>query len=384
MKVLHLGKYYPPYRGGMESFLADLMAGLEGQGIANAALVHGDGQQAGGQWEGAGPKILRAPSHGRLLYAPLSPRFPGYLDRAIREFAPDILHIHMPNPSAFWALGSRVARRLPWVVHWHADVLTPESSMPIRLAYRPYSVFESAMLRRAAAVIASSPDYLNASAPLAPYLDKCVVIPLGLADSRLPQPRPEQAAGAAAHWPAGCTLKILMIGRFTYYKGHRVLIDALSRVPAAAAVLVGGGETEADVAAQASRLGLADRVLFAGNVAEAELAGVLAAADVLCLPAIDRAEAFGVVLLEAMRFEKPLIASNIRGSGVPWVLDQCDCGLAVQSGDAEGLAAAIRWMADHPEQRMEMGRCGTAAYRKIFKIEAVADKVAALYRRVLA
>lgn len=383
MKVLHLGKYYPPYRGGMESFLADLMAGLEGQGIDNAALVHGVGPQTG-QWEGAGPKILRAPSYGRLLYAPVSPRFPRYLDRAIREFAPDVLHIHMPNPSAFWALRSRAARRLPWVVHWHADVLTPESSMLLRLAYRPYRLFESALLRRATVVIASSPNYLNASAPLAPYIDKCVTIPLGLADTRLPQPSQQQSARALAYWPAGCALKILMVGRFTYYKGHRVLIDALGQVPNAAVVLVGTGETEAEVVAQARRMGLTERVRFAGNAAEADLADMLAAADVLCLPAIDRAEAFGMVLLEAMRFEKPLIASNIHGSGVPWVLGQCGCGLAVEPGDAKGLATAIRWMAEHPEQRMEMGRQGAAVYRETFKIEAVAEKVAALYRRVLA
>lgn len=381
--MLHLGKYYPPYRGGMESFLADLMHGLEGQGIINVALVHSASNQ-GGVWEGDVPSILRVPSHGRLLYMPLSPEFPIYLERAIRTFSPDVLHFHLPNPSAFWALASPAARRLPWVIHWHADVLTPESTLPMRIAYQPYRIFETAMLRRADAVIASSPTYLQASQPLVPYIDKCEVIPLGIDEGRLPPASDAATRKADALWPEGAAINILMVGRFTYYKGHRSLLDALAGVPDAAAVLVGAGELHAETKAYAEQLGLTGRVRFPGGLAEDELAGLFASADVLCLPALDRAEAFGMVLIEAMRYEKALIASNIRGSGVPWVLERCGCGRSAEPGDPESLAAAIRWLIEHPEQRMEMGRQGAAVYRETFKIEAVAEKVAALYRRVLA
>ena len=367
----------------MESFLLDLMVGLEGKGIANAALVH-SANTGGGQWEGPGPEVLRVPSYGRLLYAPVSPAFPRYLDRAIWDVEPDILHFHMPNPSAFWALTSRAARQLPWVIHWHADVLTPKSSMLLRLAYRPYRRLEATMLDRAAAVIVTSPAYLNASEPLARFAGKCEVIPLGINQKRLPEVAEGAKQGAAAYWPKGAALRILMVGRFTYYKGHRTLLDALAKVPNAGGVLVGAGELRGEMMAHAARLGLMERVRFAGSVLEDQLAGMFAAADVVCLPALDRAEAFGMVLLEAMRYEKALIASNIRGSGVPWVLGQCECGLQVEPGDSESLASAMRWLSEHPEQRAEMARRGAAVYRNTFRIEAVAEKVAALYRRVLA
>lgn len=367
----------------MESFLSDLMVGLEAKGMVTAALVHSENTWRG-DWEGASPRVLRVPSYGRLLYAPLSPAFLKYLDRAIREAKPDILHFHLPNPSAFWALASREARRLPWVIHWHADVLTLQSSMRMRLAYRLYRRFETAMLRKANAVIATSPDYLQTSVPLAPFVEKCEVIPLGMADERLPVASDEARQAGIKRWPAECRLRLLMVGRFTYYKGHRILLEALAKVRQAAVVLVGAGELQEEIKAYAEHLGLADRVEFAGNVPEQELAGLLAASDVLCLPAIDRAEAFGMVLLEAMRYEKALIASNIHGSGVPWVLGQCGCGMVVEPGNADDLAAAMRWMAEHAEQREEMGRRGASVYRKTFNIEAVAEKVAALYRRVLA
>jgi len=367
----------------MENFLADLMVGLERQGISNAALVHGVTAKPG-NWEGVSSRVLRVPSYGRVLYTPLSPLFPRYLGRAIRETSPDVLHLHLPNPSAFWALASRAARRLPWIIHWHADVLTSESSAMLKIAYRPYRVLEAAMLRRAVAVIATSPDYLEASVPLAPFVAKCKVIPLGLDDGRLARAPEEAVRQAAGRWSGGCALKLLMVGRFTYYKGHRSLLDALAKVPNVSAILVGSGELRGEMEAYADQLGLTERIEFAGNVPDEELAGLLAACDALCLPAIDRAEAFGMVLLEAMRYEKPLIASNIRGSGVPWVLAQGGCGLLVEPGDAESLAGAMRWLARHPEQRKEMGRRGSVAYRGTFKIEAVAERVAALYRQILA
>ena len=73
-----------------------------------------------------GACIYRAPSYGRLLYAPVSPAFPFWLARAIREFQPDLLHLHLPNTSAFGALLVPAARRLPWVIHWHADMVSSE------------------------------------------------------------------------------------------------------------------------------------------------------------------------------------------------------------------------------------------------------------------
>ncbi len=90
--------------------------------------------------------IYRAPCYGRLLYAPISPTFPFWLARAIREFQPDLLHLHLPNTSAFWALLVPAARRLPWVIHWHADVVASTIDRRLALAYRLYRPFEQRLL----------------------------------------------------------------------------------------------------------------------------------------------------------------------------------------------------------------------------------------------
>ena len=84
----------------------------------------------------------------------------GHMWRVIRNNAPDVLHIHMPNLSAFWALLLLSARRIPWVIHWHADVEASRYRISLRLGYPHYFIFERALLERADSIIVTSPQYV--------------------------------------------------------------------------------------------------------------------------------------------------------------------------------------------------------------------------------
>ena len=152
MRILHVGKFFPPVAGGIEYFLADLLTAQQALGIEAAALVHhlGPGWRFRPAEAATAPLIYRAPCWGRLFYVPLSPAFPLWLDRAIRDFAPDLLHLHLPNTSAFSVLPLPRARRLPWVVHWHADVVASVIDRRLALAYHLYRPLEQRLLRRAA------------------------------------------------------------------------------------------------------------------------------------------------------------------------------------------------------------------------------------------
>ena len=187
VSVLHVGKYFPPHVGGMETYLRDLMVASTTLGVSSVALVHltrpglhSSEEQISAK--GAEIRITRAAIWARLLFTPLSPVFPWRLHRLIRRERPDILHLHLPNPSAFWALLLPSALRLPWVIHWQSDVLTPESSGFLKIVYRLYQPFESALLKRARSIIATSPPYLETSNALAPVKEQCEVIPLGIKD----------------------------------------------------------------------------------------------------------------------------------------------------------------------------------------------------------
>lgn len=391
MRVLHLGKYYPPFAGGMERFLADLLPALQTQGVAAAAVVHDERPfRRSPPPDPAEPlPIYRAPCHGRWLYAPISPTFPLWLNRAIREFQPDLLHLHLPNTSAFWALALPAARRLPWVIHWQSDVVASTIDRRLALAYRLYRPLEQRLLAASQAIIATSPPYLDASAALAPWRDRCQIIPLGLDPARIPEPEPAARQRAETLWgetlsSGGRTFRILAVGRLTYYKGHETLIRAAAGLPGSRVLIVGTGERRAPLDRLIQSLALRGRVSLPGFQPEADLNALLAGCDVLCLPSLERTEAFGLVLLEAMRFGKPVLVSDIAGSGTGWVVRRAGHGALVPPDDPLALAAALRALQADPAHREKLGLAGLSALREQFGIGPVAAAVIEIYRQALA
>lgn len=377
MRVLHLGKFYAPQRGGIERCTQDLAEWQAAHGDAVGVLVH----QAPGRWRGAreriaGVEVYRAGCLGEWVHAPVSPTFPHRLSRAIAEMRPDLLHLHLPNPSCFAALALPAARRLPWIVHWHADVSSATPSWQLRAAYRVYRPFEQAVLRRAAAIVATSQAYLDASAALARWRDKARVIPLGIG------PAPAVTAAAPA-WPDGDGVRLLAVGRFSRYKGFDVLIDALARLPQARLLLVGHGECAAMLRERADARGVADRVRFAGDLDDAGLLAAYAQADLFVLPSLDRGEAFGLVLLEAMRAGLATVASAIPGSGVGEVVADGVGGLLVPPGDVAALAATIARLSADAPLRQRLGASGRQRWQERFTLERSARRVRELYSACL-
>ncbi len=341
MRVLHVGKFYPPFAGGMENFLADLLPAQQALGIKVAALVHhqGPGWRAEVPPVGyPGPRVYRAPCLGRMLYVPLSPTFPWWLNRVIREFAPDLLHLHLPNTSAFAALLLPHARRIPWLVHWHADVVASVIDRRLALAYGLYRPLEQRLLSRSRSVIVTSPPYLEASQALTHWRERCTVIPLGLDSARLPP-------------------------------GVRVLI-------------LGQGEHRQRLQDLITRFGLGDRVRLTGFMSEVAVAAFLASCDLFCLPSLERTEAFGLVLLEAMRYGKAVIVSDIPGSGAPWVVQQAGNGRLFPPANAQVLAQTIAALRDDTWERQRLGQAGINALQRQFGIEAVARNILDLYETV--
>jgi len=309
------------------------------------------------------------------VYTPVSPTYPFELSRALADFAPDLLHLHLPNPSCFALLASARAQRVPWIVHWHSDIPPDAPDWRLRTGYRVYKPFEQAVLKRAAAVVATSDAYLNASVALAPWRAKARVIALGAGDVVLPPPRRDL-------WPDSDGVRWLAVGRLSHYKGFDVLLRALADVPDARLVIVGEGECANELRETAAKCGVAGRVRFAGAVDEATLLAAYASADAFVLPSLNRGEAFGLVLLEAMRARLPVVASAIEGSGIGEVVNDGDSGLLVPPGNAAALAAALARMRD-ADLRARMGARGRERFEASFTLERSAQRWLQLYQDVL-
>lgn len=384
MRILHIGKYYAPERGGIERYLQNIAEWQAAHGAAVRVLVHQRPGRRHGTSERLGNvEVQRVGCLAAPMYTPISPGYPFAFARSLKEFKPDILHLHMPNPSCFAALCSRSARRIPWVVHWHADISPDVPDWRIRAAYRVYRPFEQALLARACAIVATSPAYLDASAALARWHAKTRVVPLGIGAtpaSDETDANPAETLSQREWWPRQTSLRLLAVGRLSHYKGFRFLLDALARIPDASLLLVGRGETEPELLAQAGRLGLDARICFAGELDDAALLDAYDAADTLVLPSLDRSEAFGLVLLEAMRASLPVIASAIPGAGVSHVVANGETGVLVPPADVDALADAIRTMQD-ADLRSRMGNAGFARWQSLFSLDASASALMLLYQQ---
>lgn len=372
VRVLQLSKFYPPVMGGIESVAWELTEGLNRAGWPTDVLCSNQRWRATVDRAGTGYGIWRAGSFGRVMSTSVAPGMVALLHRLARHA--DILHLHMPDPMAAMALWL-VRPRCKVVVHWHSDVIRQ------RLAMGAYEPLQRWVLERADAVIATSQPYVEASKALCAIRSKVQVVPIGISDHR-PQACSVQAAKLKRQIH-GRRL-VFALGRMTYYKGFDVLIEAARALPTDCVVLIGGeGELLGRYRDLVARNGLADKVLLPGHIDDSALASHFEACDVFCMPSNVRAEAYGVAILEAMVMGKPVVASDIPGSGVPWVNQHEVTGLNVPVGDPLALAAALNQLLSDDNRRLACGASARQRYEREFTAHAMTDRTIDIYQRLV-
>jgi rhamnosyl/mannosyltransferase len=368
MRVVHIFKdFHPPTTGGIEQHMRLLGAGLA-RHIDVSVLVP---SRALRRTEESvdGIEVIRVPELGRYLSAPLCPTMPAEL----RRLAPDVVHLHFPNPTgdlAYLLSGCRA----PVVMTYHADIVR---QWPALWLYRP--VFRR-LGRHVGRIIVSSELYLGSSRVLARHRDRCVVIPYGIDPAPFAL-RPGEAETVERLRQEHGRRLVLFLGVLRSYKGLRILVQAMTRVDGH--LLVAGRGPRARLEALAERLGAGDRITFLGEVSETQRRLLLHACEVLVLPSVDRSEAFGIVQLEAMLCGKPVVASDLP-TGVRLVNQHERTGLLVAPGDPEALAGALSRLLDDEALRARLGCAARRRVERKFTVEAMIERTLDVYDAVLA
>lgn len=351
-RVVHAAKYYPPVAGGMETVIADLCQGTAPSWDVGVVAAHDEPRTVRERVDGV--SVVRAARRGVVSSVPLCPSYPRHLWRA----PADCVVLHEPNPIAGASLFLRSPA--PRLIVWHhSDLLRP--------AWAPYTygAIQRALYRRADCVIVSSPNLAEAS-PLVRCARRVAVVPFGIDLDRF-----QRAAGdgRGAGVRAGGGPLVLFVGRFVYYKGLDVLIDAVATLAGGGwdgtLLLAGDGPLEPELRRRVASRGLQDRVRFLGRVADGDLPAWYRAADLFVLPSVAFTETFGVVQVEAMASGLPVVSTRL-ATGVPWVNQHGESGLTVPPGDVRALAEAIGHLSAHREARLQLGRGAVARARALF------------------
>lgn len=367
IKVLQLTKHYPPYKGGIESVTYDLTEGLIDERVKVDVLCCNDKNRTVVDDE-FGYKVIRAASLGKLFSTSISPALIWELKKLINNY--HIIHVHFPDPMSALAL-FLTRPRCKIIVHWHSDIVKQKNILKLFLPLQEW------ILERADKIIGTSPIYIAESLQLRKVIQKCVSIPIGIKKDRVKLDR--TIISAVKKEFLGKRI-IFSFGRHVYYKGFQHLIDSAEYLPSDTVILIGGdGPLRKTYQSQIDEKNLGSRVKLLGRLSDMQVYSILKASNIFCFPSTEKSEAFGVVQVEAMCLGIPIVATNIPGSGVPWVNQHNVTGLNVEPSNSRELGKAMSQILSDPPLTKLFSKNGRRRYLDVFMASNMVNSVKNLY-----
>lgn len=377
MKIAHIVCVLPPYGGGIGMVAHSYADQLFERGHDVKVFVPKTKKDQSGDKRYSVEELIPWISSGNAALLP-------QLIWKLWNF--DVLHLHYPFfGAAMFVTLVRIlkGKKISLVTTYHMDVelaglkgiyskIGKKFLLPIILNYSDK-------------ILVSSIDYIENSDIQNYYFshkNKFEELPFGVPRKYSPNPKDEELL---KRYNFSVEDKIVMLAGSLdsahYFKGVDYLIKCLPNVNKNVKLLiVGEGDLKPTYQKLAEDLKMKDRVTFAGFVPDAEMAKHYNLADVFCLPSINRSEAFGIVLLEAMACGKPLIASNLKG--VRSVVDQGINGILVEPKNSLDIANKINYLVENPEIANSFGERGIQTVEEKYRWSKIVNKLEALYKKL--
>ncbi len=377
MRVLQLGKYYYPHMGGIENQLYLLSTELAKLGNDVTVAVSNDKPKFSKEII-KGVKVLRYPLITKIKNAPIS-SFPTFDSKQF-----DIVHVHLPNPLA--SIHALLNYTGNLVVTYHSDIIK-EGILPklANIIYTKTVLLQ--LLKRAKVIIATSPNYVSGSKILQKHKHKVKVVPYGIdlnlfklnsASSKELEQLKKNYAGKKV---------LLFVGRLVPYKGLKYLIHAMREVVEkyneAVLLIVGDGVLKSELEAIVKKLNLTKHVKFLSEIHNKDLTPYYYLSDMFILPSIYKSEAFGIVQLEAMACSKPIISTNVLGSGISYVNKNNETGIIIEPYDSRKLSSSMIKLLKNNSLKKKLGNNGKRRVKKFFSKEAMVKNILNIYNLIL-
>ncbi len=281
----------------------------------------------------------------------------------------DVLHYHFPWPFAD-VMHFATGVNKPSVITYHSDIVRQQGFMGI------YSPLMHRFLTSMDSIVATSPNYRDTSDVLRRYNNKVEVVPIGLDEDSYPALDQSVLSACKEKYGEGF---FFFVGVLRYYKGLHILIDACKNAEFNV-VIAGSGPLESELKQQVTALGL-NNVKFAGQISDEEKVALFNLCRAVVFSSHVRSEAFGVALVEAAIFEKPLITAET-GTGTSYVNVHGETGLVVEANDSEKFREAMNTLHQDDQEVKRMGLGARRRYDELFTGVRMGEGYSNIYYRL--
>jgi glycosyltransferase involved in cell wall biosynthesis len=378
MRIAQVTPVYPPYRGGMARVAFEYTKRLRARGHDVHTFTPRYGDAGDVDLQDAG-HVHRIPATFRVGNAATLPS----LSSDLAGF--DIVHLHYPfYGGAEPVVRARSSGRIRGLVlTYHMDATASGLKGTVFDVHR--ETVQPWIVSQADALLVSSRDYAAASAlaHIEGALERVDVCPFGVDLDRFhPGEEPDLRASLAIGAEVPVVLFVGSLDAAHRFKGLDVLVTALTRLLHLSwhLVVVGDGDDRARFEREAAEHGLSARTVFVGDVTDDLLPRHYRLADVHVLPSTSRAEAFGLVTLEAAASAVPSIVPDLCGVRTNVVHGMT--GLIVPAGDASALGGALRDLLSSAERREHLGRDARLRVERECQWAPLIDRLEAVYQTV--
>ena len=365
MKVLHVYKTcYPETKGGLEQAIRFLCKGCIEHGVEGTILTLGDSNK---EYNFEGSRIIVVKKNFEIS----SNGFSLNLFKKFRELSKknDIIHYQYPWPTG--DLLSLIAPKKPSIVSYQSDIVKQKW---LKKLYWPLEQYFFSHIDK---IIASSPQYAKSSENLTKFKHKVDVIPLAIDESVYPEVDQNLVNEWKEKVGEGC---FLFIGVLRYYKGLMYLLQAAKRCRLP--IVIAGQGPERDALQEYITQNNLTNVKMVGFIEENDKVALHHLSQAFIFPSHLRSEAFGVSLLEAQLYSKPIISCDI-GTGSSYVNIHNKTGLKVPPENPNSLAEAMEKLNNNRELGGKLGNQARVQYEDNFTSKLYAQHYFNVYNKLL-
>ena len=364
-RIVQIGKYYPPFSGGIENNteqVAEILLGRYRSYVVCMLPQRGVGRAR----RASRVPVIELRSMGSVwrqqISAPLAPM--------LERLKPDCLHFHAPNPLLALYVDHFLRRdsKTKLVVTHHADLERPESIRRVANAgYRR-------LLHKADWLITYTDHAFSASRELEGFESKKMIIPHGV---RIPDSVAAAVGRSGNDSFRDGDMVLGFLGRLEKWKGVQVLLEAVKELPSVSVKIAGNGSYRTQLEEQVRASNLQDRVTFVAQVQGAQKWKFLTSLSALVLPSLSTGETFGQVLVEAQLVGVPVVASDLP-TGIQEIIGRNEAGLLVEPGNAEALRMALVRL-ENRDVRERLAENGEQRAKSRFTESVIAEKLLKFY-----